>query len=188
VFAATYRAMQRLAPSELTLAEIAAEAGVTAAALSQRFGSKRQLLLSLSAAAARSAGDLIEQLAAQHASPLGAVRAYAECMAGMASTPETLARSLAYLQIDMMDADFRAHLVAHATASRNGIENLLAAAIAAGELEAPPTGAPLDPARLARAIEAIISGSLMTWAMYQQGRASTWIKDHVDAILAPLER
>jgi AcrR family transcriptional regulator len=186
VYAATYRAMQRLAPSELTLAEIAGEAGVTAAALSQRFGSKRQLLLSLSAAAAQSAGDLIEGLAAQHASPLEAVRAYAECMAGMASSPESLARSLAYLQIDMMDREFREHLVAHATASRKGIENLLAAAIAAGELQSSSTSG-IDPARLATAIEAIISGSLMTWAMYQQGRASTWIKYHVDVILAPLE-
>jgi AcrR family transcriptional regulator len=39
VFAAAHRATLRLAPSELTLAEIAAEAGVTAGALAQRFGS-----------------------------------------------------------------------------------------------------------------------------------------------------
>ncbi|MDQ3081725.1 MAG: TetR/AcrR family transcriptional regulator [Gemmatimonadota bacterium] len=59
VFAATYRAMNRFGPGELTLAQIAAEAGVTAGALSQRFGSKRQLLLSLAEGAARSAGDFI---------------------------------------------------------------------------------------------------------------------------------
>lgn len=58
IFAATYRAMQRLGPGELTLAEIAAEAGVAAGALMQRFGSKRDLLLALSVAAAGSAGDL----------------------------------------------------------------------------------------------------------------------------------
>ena len=52
VFAATYRAMQRLGPGDLTLAEIAAEAGVTAGALAQRFGSKRALLLALADRAA----------------------------------------------------------------------------------------------------------------------------------------
>jgi AcrR family transcriptional regulator len=45
VFSATHRVMQRVAPGELTLAEIALEAGVTAGALVQRFGSKRALLL-----------------------------------------------------------------------------------------------------------------------------------------------
>ena len=57
VFAAAYRAMNRLGPGELTLAEIANEAGVTAGALVQRFGSKRALLLALSAAHAASASQ-----------------------------------------------------------------------------------------------------------------------------------
>jgi len=38
VYAAAYRAMNRLGPGELTLAHIAEEAGVTASALVQRFG------------------------------------------------------------------------------------------------------------------------------------------------------
>ena len=77
VFAATHRAVTRLAPNELTLAEIAKEAGVTAGALAQRFKSKRLLLLALSRAAAASTGDFIAQLKATHRSPLAAVRAYA---------------------------------------------------------------------------------------------------------------
>ena len=48
IFMATHRAMSRLGPGELTLAEIAKEAGVTAGLLVQRFGSKRDLLLTLS--------------------------------------------------------------------------------------------------------------------------------------------
>jgi AcrR family transcriptional regulator len=184
VFAATYRAMQRVGPSELTLSEIAGEAGVTAAALSQRFGSKRQLLLALSEASAASAGALIEQLAESHASPLAAVRAYADCMAAMASTPEALARSLAYLQIDMMDPDFRQHLLAQGQASLQGMENLLAAAIDAGELD----GARANPRLLARTLEAVISGSLMTWAMYQHGSASEWMRKNVEMVLEPHTR
>ena len=45
VFAALVRVMHRRGPAELTLREIAAEAGVTAGALVQRFGSKREMLL-----------------------------------------------------------------------------------------------------------------------------------------------
>ena len=53
IFMATHRAMSRLGPGELTLAEIASEAGVTAGLLVQRFGSKRDLLLALSRAVFR---------------------------------------------------------------------------------------------------------------------------------------
>jgi AcrR family transcriptional regulator len=44
VFAAMVRVMLRAGPAELTLSAIVAEAGVTAGALVQRFGSKRDLL------------------------------------------------------------------------------------------------------------------------------------------------
>ena len=41
VFLAAERAMSRLGPAELTLADIAGEAGVSAGLLVQRFGSKK---------------------------------------------------------------------------------------------------------------------------------------------------
>jgi len=180
VFAAAHRAANRLAPSELTLAEIAAEAGVTAGALAQRFGSKRSLLLALSRAAASSTGDFIAQLKAAHRSPLAAVRAYAECMAQLAQSPAALARNLAYLQIDLADPDFREQLAVQAKATRAGLADLLSAAITAGELKRGT-----DVASLARTLEAIVSGSLMTWAFYSEGPADRPIRDDVNAVLAP---
>jgi len=48
VFAAAQRVMSRRGPHELTLADIAHEAGVTPGRLVQRFGSKRALLVTLS--------------------------------------------------------------------------------------------------------------------------------------------
>jgi len=180
VFAAAYRAMNRLGPGELTLAEIAAEAGVTASALAQRFGSKRQLLLALAEGVAASAGELIRGLRESHRSPLAAVRAYAECMAQLAKSPAALARSLAYLQIDLEDRDFRKHLTTQARATRAGLEELLAAALDAGEL-APGTDVP----RLARTVETVVGGSLLTWAHYREGPAARWIGADVDAVLAP---
>ena len=180
VFAAAHRAMTRLGPGELTLAEIAAEAGVTAGALSQRFGSKRELLLALAEGAAASAGDFIRDLGATHRSPLAAVRAYAECMAHLAQSPAALARNLAYLQIDLSDPDFRAHLAVQARATRAGLQALLEAAVQAREL-----AARTDARALARTVEAVLSGSLLTWAFYEQGTAARWVRADVDAVLAP---
>jgi AcrR family transcriptional regulator len=180
VYAAAYRAMQRLGPGELTLAHIAEEAGVTAGALVQRFGSKRELLLALAAGAAASAPDFLRDLRARNRSPLATIRAYAACLAGLAASPAALARNLAYLQIDLTDADFRTHLAAQARSNQMGLRELIEEAIARGEL-APATNA----GKLARLIETVLSGSLMTWATYQRGAPATWLRDDVDAALAP---
>jgi hypothetical protein len=101
-------------------------------------------------------------------------------MSELASSPAVFARNLAYLQIDLTDADFRRHLAAHARATRRGLQQLVEAAVEAGEL-APAT----DAANLARTIEAIVSGSMMTWAFYRQGSAKRWMKQDLEAVLAP---
>ena len=180
VFAAAHRATNRLAPNELTLAEIAKEAGVTAGALAQRFGSKRALLLALARGAAESTGNFIGELKAAHRSPLAAVRAYAECMAQLAQSPAALARNLAYLQIDLADPDFRAQLAVQARATRAGLEDLLGSAVTKGEIKRGT-----DVTALARTVEAMVNGSMMTWAFYAEGPAERWIKDDVNAVLQP---
>jgi AcrR family transcriptional regulator len=180
VFAATYRAMTRLSPSELTLAAIADEAGVTAGALVQRFGSKRDLLLSLSARYSSGTSEMFAGLRQEAASPLAALRAYAECLAQMAVSPAALARSLAYLQIDLTDPDFRKHLARQARSTREELERLIEAAVRAREL----TRLAL-PRRLARTIEAVLAGSMMAWAHYQQGTAAKWMREDLEAVLAP---
>lgn len=180
IFAAAHRAMTRRGPHELTLAHIAAEAGVSPGRLVQRFGSKRALLLALAGRFAGSAGTVFDGLRAAHRGPLAALRAYATCMAGLAATPDALSRNLAYLQVDLTDPEFRAHLQRNARATRAEIEALVRLAVAEGLLRRD-----LDPARLARTIEAVISGSLMTWACYRQGSAAAWIRRDLDAVLRP---
>jgi hypothetical protein len=101
-------------------------------------------------------------------------------MAQLAQSPAALARNLAYLQIDLADPDFREQLAVQAKLTRAGLTDLLSAAVAAGELKRGT-----DAAALARTVEAIVSGSLMTWAFYADGPADRWIRDDVNAILAP---
>ena len=180
VFAATQRAMMRYGPQELTLAHIAAEAGVTAGRLVQRFGSKRGLLLALSNRFGSGGSELFAALRRDARSPLAALRSYAACMAGLASSPDAMARNLAYLQIDLTDPEFRANLLANARETRRQLESMVRNAVAAGEL--------LDttPVRqLARTVETVVSGALMTWACYQEGTADRWLSREVEAVLEP---
>jgi len=180
LFAAAHAVMSKVGPGELTLAAIAKEAGVTAAVLVQRFGSKRALLLALSEEAAQRANEFFAALGKRHASPLAALYAYADCVSGMATSPVALVRNLSYLQIDLTDPDFRRHLVKQARATRTALERLVAAAAEAGELIRN-----LQPAQLARTVEATLSGSVLTWAFYQKGTAAQWIRADLEAVLAP---
>jgi AcrR family transcriptional regulator len=180
VFAAAQRAMSRRGPHELTLADIAAEAGVTAGRLVQRFGSKRALLIALSERFAASATPVFAGLRAAHHGPLATLRAYAACMADLAPTPEALLRNLAYLQGDLADDVLRRHLVENARATRREIARVLEAAIVAGELRRS-----VDVTALARTVETVISGSLMSWATYREGKAVDWIGRELEAVLAP---
>ncbi len=180
VFMAAQRAMSRLGPGELTLAEIAAEAGVTAGLLVQRFGSKRALLLALSERFSGGTAEMFAQLRAANRSPLATLRAYSDGMANLASSPAALARNFGYLQVDLTDPDFRRHLAKQAMATRKELHKLVREAIEAGEL-----GLQTRPAQLARTIEAIVTGSMMSWAFYQEGPAAKWMRRDLDAILTP---
>lgn len=180
VYTAAYQVMMRLGPAELTLAEIAQEAGVTAGALVQRFGSKRALLLALAERFSGGTAEMFAQIRKGRRSPLAALRAYCDCMADMASSPEAFARNFAYLQNDLTDPDFRKHLAKSAHASRAELQKLIREAIAAKEL-APSTNA----AQLARVVEAIVGGSMMSWAISQEGPAQKWMRRDLDAILKP---
>ena len=180
VFTAAQRAMSRRGPHELTLADIAREAGVTPGRLVQRFGSKRALLVALSERFAGSAGAVFAGLRARHRGPLATLRAYAACMADLAPTPEALLRNLAYLQGDLADDVLRGHLVENARAARREIAALLEAAVAGGELQRQ-----IDVGEIARTVETVISGSLMSWATYREGAAVDWIVRDLDAVLAP---
>jgi AcrR family transcriptional regulator len=183
VFQATHRVMSRLGPAELTLAEIAAEAGLTAGALVQRFGSKRGLLLALSSRYSGGTKEMFDGLRAAHRSPLAVLRAYAGCVAGLAASPEALARNLSYLQIDLTDPEFRRHLVKQARASRGELQAVIDEAIEAGQLVRTT-----DSRQLARTVEAVVGGSMMAWGYYEEGTAAQWMRHDLDAVLEPYLR
>jgi AcrR family transcriptional regulator len=180
VFAAATRVMARCGPAELTLAMIASEAGLTAGALVQRFGSKRALLLALAERFATEADQLFAGLRAAWSSPIAALRAYAACMANLGTSATALANNLSWLQQDLTDPEFRRLTQIQARASRRELQRLVEDAIAQRELDAG-----VDPGGLARAIEVTVSGSLMTWAIHQEGTCRAWVEHDFQVLLKP---
>jgi AcrR family transcriptional regulator len=182
ILGATARAISRYGPARLTLAHVAAEVGVAPATLMQRFGSKRGLLLALARQGAGATGEQYAAIRAAHPSPLAALFAVADCMAGMAPTPEALANHLAFLHIDLTDPDFHRLALEQSRAGRAELRGLLDAAVRAGEL------APCDTGRLARAVQVTLGGGLLAWAIEREGTAVEWLRDDLETLLAPYRR
>jgi AcrR family transcriptional regulator len=177
ILAATARVMQRRSPTQLTLADVAREAGVVPATLIQRFGTKRGLLLAMCRTAPSAVPQQFAAARAKYKSPLKTlVQLYVECT-GFAPTPEAVANGLAYLQIDLTDPDFHAITLAQFRALRQETQNLLDAAVAARELR------PCDTAELARLIQHLNGGAMLSWAVYRQGSVAAWVRHDLEALL-----
>jgi len=177
ILAATARAVGRLGPARLTLAEVAGELGIAPATLIQRFGSKRGLLLALARGGAGSAETDFAAFRAKHRSPLAALTALVACMAGMATTPEELANHIAFLHIDLTDPDFHRLALVHAKAMQAEIVSLLDAAVQAGEL------IDCDTRALGRAVQSLSGGSLLAWAIERDGTAEQRLRADLQVLL-----
>src|SRR5712691_2374729 len=152
ILMATMRVMQRRSPADLTLADVAKEAGVVPATLIQRFGTKRALLLATVKTAPAGVPAQFAAARARYASPLKAlIELFVDCT-GFSSTPESMANGLAYLQIDLTDPDFHSITLAQFKAIREETCKLLDAGVAAREL------IPCNTAELARLVQQVNGG------------------------------
>jgi AcrR family transcriptional regulator len=180
ILRAAARAIGRHGPQSLTLAAVAQEAGLAPATLVQRFGSKRGLLLALAAHAEQAVHLPFERARREHPSPLAALHAALTGLSAGASTPEQLAGSLGFLQLDVTDPEFRAHAATHALRMREQIAALLGDAVAAGEL-APGTGV----AALARTVQITYNGVLILWALTGEDTLAATLRHDLDQTLRP---
>ena len=182
ILAATMRVMERRSPADLTLAEVAKEAGVVPATLIQRFGTKRALLLAAVRTAPASVTSQFAAARAKWSSPLRAlVELYAEC-SGFAATPEAVANGLAYLQIDLTDPDFRAITEQQFNTIRDETQRLLEDAVSAGELIS------CDAFQLATLIQQVNGGAMLDWAVRGDGSLAHYMRRTLEALLKPYRR
>jgi AcrR family transcriptional regulator len=182
ILAAAARVMKWRSPVELTLADVAKEAGVVPATIIQRFGTKRALLLANCKAWT---ADVAGQFAAareKYGSPLKTLIELLVKSSGFAATPESMANFLAYLQIDLSDPEFRAVLLTQFVTTRDETKKLLDDAVATGELM------PCDTAELARLAQEVNDGAMLDWAVYRKGPLAAWIRRSLESLLAPYRR
>jgi AcrR family transcriptional regulator len=168
----------RVGPARVTFAAAAAEVGLSAATLVQRFGTKRGLLL----AADKRGIDLwvgaLDRSSA--ASPLARVIEGLVLAADPVATPEQMANSLAMLQLDLADPDFHTETLRGARAVRARIMRDLGDALEAGELR---SGS--DLATLAKLVETTYHGAMIGWAIHREGTLADWMREQLEAVLSP---
>jgi hypothetical protein len=92
-------------------------------------------------------------------------------------TPQEVANALAYLQIDLSDPEFYALMKENNARIEAGYRRLLNEAVQAGALERCDTG------RLARAVGAMVTGSLLGWAIDRRGTAEAFVRADLAMLL-----
>lgn len=179
ILSAAARVVSRVGPHRMTLADVGDEAGVSAPAVLQRFGTKRGLLLALAATGPDGVRRAFRDARASEARPVEALLR-ALTAETHATSPEMVAAGLAFLQVDVTDAEFRAHARATFDALQSETRALLEEARSRGDLL--PTA---DVAVLARLVVAVVNGSVLVWAIRQEGAGEAALRRDVEAVLAP---
>jgi len=179
ILAATVTAIGRHGPARLTLAHIADEAGVSPAALIQRFGSKAALLAAVATHGSERAEAVFDDAAARSATPLAALREALMDLAGSIGDRSEFANHMAMLQLDLTDPELHQRAADQAAVVRRRIEALLVEAAAAGHLACAHT------TRLADSVYTAYNGAMLTWAIDGAGALDAWVRARVDAVTDP---
>jgi AcrR family transcriptional regulator len=183
ILEAAVNVIGRIGPERLTLADVGEAAGLSAATLVQRFGSKRDLLLS----ALKFTTDGLEQRFAtaisNSESPLEAIFTAAMDRAPFGGRDE-LANLLAFYLSDLGDPDFRALAAENSRNAVAGFKRMLDDAVAEGEL----AESYVDTAQLAETIYSLVMGTLLTWTVTGEGTYRAKIRSELDVLLRPFRR
>jgi AcrR family transcriptional regulator len=182
ILLAASRVLSKVGPTHLTLADVGRATGLSPGALVKRFGSKRGLLLAMSRQGMESVDACFAAVRSVHPAPLDAFVAAALEMTRYVKTPQEVANSLAYLQIDLSDPEFYALMKENSARIEAGYRALLDEAVETGAL------IPCETTRLARAVGALVTGSLLGWAVARRGTAEAWIRADLAMLLERYRR
>ena len=181
VFAAVAAVVSRDGPPGMTLGAIAKEAGVTGPALTQRFGSKRGLLIAFAEHESADVAPTFARVRRGGRSSADAAVAGLLKLAGSIRTQRELANNLALLHLDLTDDELGRFAAAQSRSIRAELVSLMSEAAAAGELDR--SGATAE--ELADLLYTTYSGAMITWAIDGRGSLRGWIERRLLAVLAP---
>ncbi|CCH35635.1 TetR/AcrR family transcriptional regulator [Actinosynnema sp. NPDC047251] len=173
LLSATAAVIGRRGPG-FTVADVAAEAGVSVGTVAQRFGSKSGLLQALTR---QTTADVERRMlaAAEGADPLTGLRAGLLTWFEGMTDPVEAGNHLAQLGIDLVDPELRA-LLAELYAVTERTVLVLTRAV---DL---PNGPP--PERAARVLTGLLFGVSMDWSVRPRGALADRLAQDVDAVLA----
>lgn len=170
--------LMREGPSAFTLAKAADAAGVSAAMLIKRFGSKDRLFLRLSQRWVACLDPLLEEAAAAYTSPLARLRAVALRNYHDLDHEDTASNQLAALAIDLQNDEMRGWLHVGWGHVRRHLARHATDAATAGELAGCP-----PPQQLARIIVGAMEGGCLVWSVHPEGSLVARLADDLDALL-----
>jgi AcrR family transcriptional regulator len=180
ILEAAARLLARVGPARMRLEDVAREVGLSPATLILRFKTKRNLLLAVAEHGVTGMAESFRARRLQSHSALHAVTDVSDCVREMAEEPQQLANLLAFLQLSLEDPEFRACAERHDATLERELAALLREASARGELIA------CGHAALARAVIAMMRGSLLTWsAIGQHVPPDDWVKADLETLLGP---
>jgi AcrR family transcriptional regulator len=177
VLDAVGRVVSQHGPQGLTLANVGAEIGLSAATLVQRFGTRRGLLVAFAKRASERGSEPFSVAARSSRSPLATLRRGLADMA-LEAVKNGFEQNLAFLLEDVRDDELRALAAAHAERVEASLFELLTLAKQRGEIAG-------DVRASARAVHAVYNGALIQWALRRQGTVDAWVLQVVDTVLHP---
>ncbi len=176
---AAARVITRVGTSCLRLSDVAAEVGLAPATLLQRFKTKQDLLLAVTALRMEEIIADFAERRANASSPLEALLSFGSKKRSLINSRQQIANSLACMQLSLTDTGFRQQMEVLAQTLRSELTSLIDEAVNAGELRG------CHPDLLARAIMAMFHGSLIWWAVSQEGAAEPHIQRDLETLIGP---
>ncbi len=176
--------LSRIGPEKMTLADVGSAVGLSAATLVQRFGSKRELMLALLRYATGDIASRFEAAAEGQGSCLDALFAAATSRPGPIDGSVSFANRMSFYMSQLNDPEFREIAVENGQRAVAGYKRLLDSAVKGGELSIGYT----DTDQLAETIYSMMMGSLVTWAVMNEGTYQAKIRRDLDLLLRPFRR
>ncbi len=160
-----------------TIADVAAEAGVSVGTVAQRFGSKNGLLQAMTR---QGIADVERRMlaAAEGADPITGLRAALVAWVDGMADPVQAGNHLAQLGVDLIDPELRRLLGDFYEVTGRTVLALVRRA----DLPRAPS-----PERAAQVLTALVYGVSMDWSIRPRGALADRLADDVDAVLAAWE-
>ena len=161
----------------ITLARVAQVLGVTAAAVRQRFGSKRGLLVEMARRRIDQTELRFATARAAFTSPLEALYQAFTAELDQIGAPPQVANAFSAYTDNIGDADMRAAFATELGVMERHIGELLREAADAGELSGPVTPA------LVSTVLAAAEGTMLVWALVPRGELKAHVREAVAVVL-----